>query len=173
MIPALIVAALLGGGVTNAPGIELQQAGAVQGRVTKLNFVATTCTREGTVGTCIPSGLISSTVYTVGTGVAVNDAVYVTGVDTADKADADSVTTGPVIGIVFSKPTATTAYIQYSGELTGFAGLTSGATYFLSQTAGGITATAPTANGTVMQKVGVARNATTLVVNVEPTIIIN
>jgi hypothetical protein len=44
-------------------------------------------------------------------------------------------------------------------------GLTPGAKYFLATTAGGVSATAPSGSGNVVQPVGVAINATTLSFN--------
>jgi hypothetical protein len=53
--------------------------------------------------------------------------------------------------------------VQFEGTMTGLSGLTIDATYFLSSTvAGGITATAPTASGTLWQEIGVAISATEL-----------
>jgi hypothetical protein len=103
--------------------------------------------------------------------VAVGDAVYVSAADTVDKADASAAATTPVVGFVVSKPLATTAIVQYDGELGGFAGLTTGARYFLALTAGEIAlpgdADFPTLAGEVVQVLGVARNATTLVIDPE------
>jgi len=46
--------------------------------------------------------------------------------------------------------------------ITGLSGLTIGATYFLHTTAGGLTTTAPSASGNVVQEVGIALSATEL-----------
>lgn len=53
--------------------------------------------------------------------------------------------------------------VQFEGTMTGLSGLTIDATYFLSSTvAGGLTATGPTASGTLWQEVGTAISATEL-----------
>ena len=51
----------------------------------------------------------------------------------------------------------------FDDTISGLSGLTVGATYFLSATAGGITATAPTTAGQCVQSVGKAVSATELV----------
>lgn len=60
----------------------------------------------------------------------------------------------------FTHPT--TATIYFDGTITGLVGLTIGATYYLSATAGTITTTAPSTSGNVVQRVGIATSATTL-----------
>ena len=55
--------------------------------------------------------------------------------------------------------------------LAGFVGLTIGSTYFLSDTtAGAITATAPTTSGYLLQRLGVARSATELAIDISEPI---
>ena len=80
------------------------------------------------------------------------------------KADADSASKAAV-GFVLSSVSngATgTAYLG-GGLITGLTSLTSGAAYFLSQTAGGITTTAPSGTNVIVQSVGYAASATVLV----------
>jgi len=55
------------------------------------------------------------------------------------------------------------AEVYLSGTITGLSDLSPGATYLLSATAGGITATAPATVGNVVQRVGKAKSATALV----------
>lgn len=52
--------------------------------------------------------------------------------------------------------------IRFDGTITGLSGLTEGATYFLSETAGEITITPVTGSGKIHQVVGVALSATSL-----------
>jgi hypothetical protein len=111
------------------------------------------------------SGSVGS--YDCPSSVAVLDVVYLSGSDEVDKADADGMGTQPVVGFVQQKMTSTTAKVQYSGELSGFSGLVAGATYYLSQTPGVIANTAPSDSGAIVQRVGVAKNATTLVVMID------
>ncbi len=96
--------------------------------------------------------------------MAVGDVVYVTGSFTADQADNTSIATAPSIGVVIAKPLATTATITYFGEASVFAGLTPGAIYYVG-TLGAITTSPPVTAGNVVQRVGVAADANTLIVN--------
>lgn len=78
------------------------------------------------------------------------------------KADADN--DRPAHGFVRANVTAPAAATVYGpGELNDqLSALTVGATYFLDTTAGGITATAPTAAGAIVQQLGVAKSTTAL-----------
>lgn len=113
------------------------------------------------------SAIVSVTSYGCDAGVAVNDVVYLSAADTVGKGDADDPGKQPVIGFVRSKPDATHAIVQYYGELGGFIGLTPGATYFISTTPGLIVTPPPSGTGTVVQRVGFARNANTLMCMVD------
>lgn len=119
------------------------------------------------VGAGISPSPTESAIYTVPLAVTVGQVVRVTTADNADVADADTTATVPVVGIVISKPTTTTAIVRYVGEVTGLAGLTAGSVYFLSTTAGAITATPPATTGNVVQKIGVARSATVLALHID------
>jgi hypothetical protein len=57
--------------------------------------------------------------------------------------------------------------VYFEGTNTQLTGLTGGAMYFLSTTAGGVTSTAPSASGNVVQKLGRALSATEI--NFEPS----
>lgn len=108
-------------------------------------------------------------------GVSVGDAVYVHSSGEARQAQADTVTTTPVIGLVTSKPTTTSCFVVSTGKLlTGLSGLTPGASYYLSDVvAGGLTNTAPATVGFVVQKVGVAKSATELFIQVDIPIVVS
>jgi len=121
---------------------------------------------SGAPGPPGPPGGLSSP-YSCAPGVAVLDAVYLTGADTVGQALANGVATMPVIGIVASKPTPITCIIRYHDEQAGFVGLAPGATYYASDvTPGAISLAAPVSPppGHVIQRVGFARSTTTLVV---------
>jgi hypothetical protein len=118
------------------------------------------------------TNLVSGNVFACPAGVAINDAVYVNGGDNVDRANATTIGTAPVFGMVISKPTATTCNILYAGELTGFVGLVPGNVYYLNTINGGITNVAPTTSGNVVQKLGVARNSTTLVAQINSDFIL-
>lgn len=125
-------------------------------------------TGVATTGWMLLGSGVSTTPYACPAGVAVGDVVYLTGSDAVDKASSASVATVPAIGFVAAKPTPTTCVVRYHDEQSGFLGLTPGATYYVSPTtAGAITAVAPGLLGQVIQRVGFARNPTTMVVFVD------
>ncbi len=129
----------------------------------------------------VPSGgaggsalqVISQTVYTVPTAVAIRDLVYLTGPNSADRADNTTQSTTPARGVVFSKLTPTSAILLYSGELGGFSGLTV-AELFLGTLGGLIDQTGLSAlvSGNVKQSVGEAINSTTLLFQLGDVIVL-
>jgi hypothetical protein len=104
--------------------------------------------------------------FACSSGLSPNEAVRLSTADTIDLAQADVVSERPTIGFVLTKPTATLAYVLTAGEMGGFVGLVPGATYYLSETPGQITDVAPMAQGSIVQEVGWASNATTLVIGI-------
>lgn len=81
---------------------------------------------------------------------------------TARKADATAAgkeANGFVISSSTS-PTANTVY--FDGTISGMSGLTIGATYYLSTTAGAVVTTAPSGSGNIVQEVGKALSASTM-----------
>jgi hypothetical protein len=109
--------------------------------------------------------------FSCSAGLPVQKAVYLSAGDTVDLADADDNLKQPLIGFVKSKPTSTTARVQYHGEMSGFTGLVPGETYFLSTTPGEIVKAGdpgfPSNIGDIVQRVGFAKNSDTLVVMVD------
>lgn len=102
-----------------------------------------------------------SSVY-VGSIVRMNGA-------TAVNALADSFTNSKVIGICINKPTSTTCDILTCG-FTGnvFAGLSTSATYFLSDSIlGGITSTPPTNSGSYVIRIGRTQNGQNIIFQLE------
>lgn len=95
---------------------------------------------------------------------AVGNAIYVSAVDTVAQADATNEIKMPAIGIVVNKPSSITCYVVTHGLVSGLSGLTAGSRYFVSETAGAITTTAPTTSGSVVQEIGVALSTTELIV---------
>ena len=77
----------------------------------------------------------------------------------ADATTAGKEADGFVTAAVSSGATAT---VILDGTISGKTGLTIGSTYFLATTAGGVTATPPSAAGNIVQRVGKATSATTL-----------
>lgn len=105
----------------------------------------------------------ASGAYADGGGVSVGDIVYISANDTVAQADNGTEATAAV-GVVIAQPAANTNTVLYAGEASVFVGLTAGAMYYLG-TSGGITTTAPSNPGDVVQRLGRAKNATTLVFN--------
>jgi len=92
----------------------------------------------------------------------VTEVVYVSAANTLKKADADAA--GTADGIAFATATVAAAaagLYQTHGVLGGFVGLTAGAKYYVSATAGAITSTKPTTNPCF---VGVAITTTELLI---------
>jgi hypothetical protein len=113
----------------------------------------------------VPNIEVLENLWTCASVVVVRNVVYQSGSGACTQARADAVATMPAIGLCISKPTATTCIIARSGEVDGFAGLTPDSLYYVSDTlAGGITATAPSGSGNVVQKVGYAKSSSILVV---------
>jgi hypothetical protein len=110
--------------------------------------------------------VVAGTFSCAGT-VSVGDVVYISANDTVDKALA-TFASGKykAVGVVSSKPTATTCKVASVGEVP-IAGLTAGSIYYLSTTvAGAVTSTASSTSGDVVKNIGVAKDANTLVVQV-------
>lgn len=122
-----------------------------------------------TTGTGNPfqqSGEVSGT-YTCSVNVNINDVVYLTSSDYVDLAYAGETFTQPVIGVVQSKPQIDQAVVMYYGELTGQSGLITTATYYLDVVPGKFTATPPSNPGNIVQKLGFAKDANTLVLFID------
>jgi hypothetical protein len=74
--------------------------------------------------------------------------------------------------VLASFASAANALVYKTGSITGVTGLTAGTPYFLAATPGGVTATRPTAVGQIVQEVGYAETATSLLFEFDaPTII--
>lgn len=98
----------------------------------------------------IPDGIIRATDHviavTAGENLIENDAVHINPADSkAYKCDADDLAKIGFIGFVIADANnGATVYIKVHGHKDGFTGLTPGSIYYLSETAGEITATVPT-----------------------------
>ncbi len=126
-----------------------------------------------TVGLAGPTLTSASGQYTVPAGVAVGDLIYATGVNTADQADSAGVATMPCFGIVLAKPTATTATAIYAGQAGGFAGMTPGLEQYVGTLGARVEAGAlPTTPGSVIQRIGIAVNATTLIFSPQQLVVL-
>lgn len=116
-------------------------------------------------------------------GVAVDDLVYITGDEVGgalqvDTVDIDDPAKMPALGVVLTKPTATTCTVHLRGELTGLSGLTAGAPVFVG-TNSQLTTTVPALPGSGirhLQRMGGMISATkmlfdpsTLLIEMAPT----
>ena len=130
----------------------------------KLDF---TNTAPGTSGDA--TGIIFS--FTAGATLAVGDVVYMGTGGKVLLADANATTSMPALGICTSASTDTNpidVMVQGLMKLTGWS-FTVGADIFISGTAGDVTATAPSASGDTVQKVGVAVASDTVYFNFNTT----
>jgi len=116
----------------------------------------------------IPGGGGGEGSYACPLTVNVGDFVYLSGVNAVDKASAAGPGTAAV-GVVVTKPLPTSATVLFgSAEAGFFAGLIPAAQYFLDLTLGGITASvAGFVAGNIVQRVGQAKDATTLTVKID------
>ena len=92
--------------------------------------------------------------------------MYLSGSNTVGLANATDATK-LAIGIVLSKSSSTQCVVQLEGENSSFSGLTIGVVYYLGLTDGIMTTVAPTSNGNIVQKLGFAKNSTTLVIEID------
>jgi hypothetical protein len=122
-------------------------------------------------GTTKPGDAIAGLFACVPNSIAVGDVVceLVAGTlcDRASAASADTAAVGVCLQVV----NPALALIVYNGELLIFSGLIPDAIYYLDVAPGGLTAVAPSAVGQIVQKIGRAKNSTTLVVEVTPQFI--
>lgn len=108
--------------------------------------------------------------YTAGTGgISQYDIVYIDSNNTILKGDANGFSTSKVIGFAPAAISATNSgSVQENGVLSGvLSGATAGDAYFLGETAGQIVSTPPTTSGAYVVRVGYARNATDLHIQIQ------
>lgn len=111
-----------------------------------------------------PGELFDSSPLTVA-----GDAVYLSNTNEVDQAIASDVSKKYAIGIVLSKPTATSARVALSGKISGFGALTFNQPIFLSDSIlGGITQTPPIGASKWLQVLGVASDSSTIILQVSP-----
>jgi len=158
-------------------GVEVLQGGvSVVASASKLNFVSGATVVDAGLGQADLTvtgggGSTEDFAATCLVGASVGQIVYLTGaagpaVDAALAAHPSS--TYPAIGFISLKMSPTTCTVQTDGELAVFAGLTPGAIYYVDPvTPGAITSTPPSASGHVVQKVGQAKDATTILINLD------
>jgi hypothetical protein len=106
-----------------------------------------------------------------GEALSAGDMVYFNGSGQAMKADADSIGKAARGYVLQSYSALATATIYFNDSNTALTGLTPGATYYLSETAGQVTTTSPTTAGHISQEIGYAISATRLRVNIQVPIV--
>ena len=121
--------------------------------------------------TFMPNGIgADSITATAGEALVAGDMVYISGTGTILKADATTpakAARGYVLAAVLNAATAT---VFFDESNTGVSGLTPGATYYLSATAGAVVTAPPTTAGQIVQEVGFAVSATNLHINIQEAI---
>lgn len=107
--------------------------------------------------------------YTCPSGAVVGDVVYISADDTVALASAASIATGPAFGMISSKLTSTTCTVTRTDDVGGFVGLIANQSYYLDRTNPGkiIASVTGYANPNFTQRVGTARNSTTLSVKID------
>ena len=105
--------------------------------------------------------------YTCPSDATVGDLVYVSGEDEVGRANASSELTMGIIGLVATKPTATTCTVTALNSIGGYSGLIPGRAYYASAvTDGAFSSVPPTATGHIVQKIGFARSTSVLVIQI-------
>lgn len=119
--------------------------------------------------TATAAQFIESSYTAASGGVSIRDVLTTNGnADEAAVADANADASSRVIGLAVAAASGAAAVaVRSKGLMTGFTGLTAGAATFLSETAGAVTATAPTTSGANIVRVGYAKSTTILDIGIE------
>ncbi len=119
------------------------------------------------------SSVIDGSDYVADTaGVSARDMVYISAAGKVLACDANAESTSRGIGFATNTAAATFAVsVQSAGVLGGFSGLTAGARYWMSETAGAITATPPTTSSANLIQAGFAASTTKLQIQIVPVVI--
>lgn len=121
--------------------------------------------------TFMPAGFGQDAIAaTAGEALSGGDIVYFNGTGQVMKADATTLAKAGRGYVLTAVANGAIATVFFDDSNTGLSGLTPGATYFLSATAGGVTTTPPTTSGQIVQEIGFAASATVLRVNIQEPI---
>jgi len=119
----------------------------------------------------LPNGIGADAITaTAGEALAAGDMVYISNTGTILKADATAPAKAARGYVLTAVSNAASATVYFDESNTSVSGLTPGATYYLSATAGGVTTTPTTTAGQIVQEVGFAVSATNLHVNIQEPI---
>lgn len=122
--------------------------------------------------TVLPTGIGQDAVTaTAGEALTAGNLVYFSATGTVLKADATAIAKQARGYVKTSFANGTTATVFFDDSNDAVTGLTPGATYYLSLTAGGVTTTPPTTTGQIVQEIGFASSATNLRVNIQEPIV--
>lgn len=116
----------------------------------------------------LTDGIFSNLASAVAVGNWVSKSGAANQVVLADATDA----TLPAFGVVIDVIDTTTCVVREFGDAAGVTGggaFTPGATVYLSETAGAATTTPPATAGSIVQKIGIAKNATDVIVGITPS----
>jgi hypothetical protein len=105
-------------------------------------------------------------------GLIVGDLVYVDGPGTVALANISNAASGRVVGMIETKPTATTCHVRTSGTMTGLSGLTTGERYW-GNALGRVSIVCPRGSESVpvlATFIGIATSTTTLELRIAPPI---
>lgn len=107
--------------------------------------------------------------YTADEALDARDVLYISAADNVSKALANNTSQSYAMGLAVASAADTASVeVQSEGVMTGFAGLTAGARYYLdATTAGAITSTIPTGTGNTVVQVGYAKSASALHIHIE------
>lgn len=107
--------------------------------------------------------------YTADEALSARDVLYISAADNVSKALANNTSQSYAMGLAVASAVDTASVeVQSEGVMTGFAGLTAGARYYLdATTAGAITSTIPTGTGNTVVQVGYAKSTTALHIHIE------
>lgn len=107
--------------------------------------------------------------YTADEALSARDVLYISAADNVSKALANNTSQSYAMGLAVASAADTASVeVQSEGVMTGFAGLTAGARYYLdATTAGAITSTIPTGTGNTVVQVGYAKSASALHIHIE------
>jgi hypothetical protein len=119
------------------------------------------------------SGFGAEGIFNANSNVGLLDLVYLSGANTVDLATSNNPSLEPIVGFVSAVNLNNIVTVRYNGEISGFSGLQTGQKYYLGIAPGTIDVNPPTDNGQVLQKVGFAKNSTTLIIiiDLDPTIL--